>query len=83
MAKIDDDIMAQAYEIRMNEVDDPDKFWEIIEPHDEDLELDPNYVGPLSYKKVKRNVWLTHPRDRASRKEFDWFEADLKHMPIC
>jgi hypothetical protein len=83
MAKIDDDIMAQAYEIRMNEVDDPDKFWEIIEPDDEDLELDPNYVGTLSYKKVKRNVWLTHPRDRASRKEFDWFEADLKHMPIC
>lgn len=26
-AKIDDDVIAKTYEVRMNEEDDPDKFW--------------------------------------------------------
>ena len=34
---------------------DPAKFWDLIDPDEEIDVKDPNYVGPLSYKKVKRH----------------------------
>jgi len=65
------------------EEQDPEDFWKIVEP-DEELEAkDPNFVGPLSYKKVKRHQYLIHPRDRLKRKKFDWWEADISFIPIC
>ena len=48
------------------EIEDPDKFWELIVPDEEFY--DPNYVGALSYKKVKRHEYIMHPRDRIKKK---------------
>lgn len=37
------------------EIEDPDKFWELTVPDEEVESRDMNYVGPLSYNKVKRH----------------------------
>jgi len=43
---------------------------------------DLNYVGALSYTKVKRHQFIMHPRDRARRKEFDWVNTDISYLPL-
>ena len=64
------------------EIEDPDKFWELIVPNEEAEARDLNYVGALSYTKVKRHQFIMHPRDRARRKEFDWLNADISYLPL-
>lgn len=64
------------------EVDDPDKFWELVVPDEEAEARDLNYVGPLSYRKVKRHQFVTHPRDRIKRKLFDWWSTPMQYIPL-
>jgi len=64
------------------EVEDPDKFWELIDPDFEADAFDDNYIGHLSYKKVKTHQYRYHPRDRINKTEIDWWKADISFLPI-
>ena len=64
------------------EVDDPDKFWELVVPDEEQEARDLNYVGPLSYRKVKRHQFVNHPRDRVKRKEFEFWNSEMSYIPL-
>ena len=46
----------------LEEVKDP---WILEDPDDELENL--NYVGPLSYKRVKKHEYVFHPRDRITK----------------
>ena len=54
------------------------------EPYSDDEE-DPNVVKNLSYRKVKMNEVITHPRNRAlkSNTKYPWWDVDLKYFPLC
>lgn len=67
------------------EVDDPDKFWELIDPDEDDEKqyIDDNYITHLSYKKVKMHQYRTHPRNRSTGKIYPCCEADISFIPIC
>jgi hypothetical protein len=64
------------------EIDDPDKFWELVVPDEEQEARDLNYVGPLSYRKVKRHQFVSHPRDRVKRKEFEFWNSEMSYIPL-
>lgn len=67
------------------EVEDPDKFWELIDPDEEDEKqyIDDNYITHLSYKRVKRHQYRTHPRNRMTKKAYGCCEADISYIPLC
>lgn len=77
-----EDRAANAGMLHDAEIDDPDKFWELVVPDEEQEARDLNYVGPLSYRKVKRHQFVTHPRDRVKRKPFEWWGSDLSYIPL-
>lgn len=64
------------------EIEDPDKFWELIVPDEEMEARDLNWVGPLSYKRVKRHQFIMHPRNRATRQPFDWWSCEMSYLPL-
>ena len=64
------------------EIEDPDKFWELIVPDEEMEARDLNWVGALSYKKVKRHQYVMHPRNRATRQELDWWGCEMSYIPL-
>jgi len=62
----------------LDEVKDP---W-ILEDPDDALE-NLNYVGPLSYKRVKKYEYVFHPRNRIDKSKFAWRSAEIKYIPLC
>lgn len=66
------------------EEDDPDKFWELIDPEDEDMKqyIDDNYVTYLSWRKVKQHQQRMHPRKKNGAM-YGCCEADISFLPMC
>ena len=75
-----DQFNAEDSEYLDNEEDDG-----LIEPELVPLRIeddDDNYIAPLSYKQVKEWQYQNHPRDPETREPYDWWEADIKFIPI-
>lgn len=43
---------------------------------------DPNFVGPLSKKKVKRHKFYMMVHDRVNRKKFNWWTTEIGSIPL-
>ena len=60
------------------EAEDP---WKLRYP--DNVDEQPNVVGPLSYQKVQVHKYDSHPRDRYNQEEFKgWCDADISYIPF-
>jgi len=37
----------------------------------------------LSYKRVKKNEYVFHPRNRIDKSKFAWRSVEIKYIPLC